>query len=111
MPAIIAGGSGGGLPLTFRGVEVGDKNISVTAFAPDSSSGGYLLRLWESAGKTCETDIRLPDGAAFRSAQPVDLRGRKTGRAIPVVDGKLRITCPANRPVSLVLSEEPAKRP
>jgi alpha-mannosidase len=110
MHAVIVSGPGGRQPLTFRGVEVRDKNVSVTAFAPDASSGGFLLRLWESAGRTCDTEIRLPDGSAFRSAMPVDLRGRKSGPAIPVVNGTLRVACPANRPVSLILSGTPAEK-
>jgi alpha-mannosidase len=101
--AAIAAGTAGTLPPVFRGIEVKEKNVSVTAFSPDSSSGGYLVRLWESAGRRTDTDILLPEGSHFSSAQPVDLRGRRAGDPIPIVDGKLRVICPANRPLSFLL--------
>ncbi len=103
--SIIASGKGGNLPLLYHGIEVSHKSISVTAFAPHLESEGYLLRLWESAGKTENIEVSLPEGSNFRRATPVDLRGRNSGESIPVKNGKLSLVCQANRPVTLVLTK------
>ncbi len=104
LQAFIGTGKRGNLPLVYKGITVSDKSVSLTAFAPDPVSGGYLLRLWESAGNATTVSVQLPDNSGFRIAQPVDLRGRVTGAAIPVTNGNIRIFCPANRPVSLILT-------
>ncbi|MFO7616445.1 MAG: glycoside hydrolase family 38 C-terminal domain-containing protein [Bacteroidales bacterium] len=100
----IANGEAGDHPLSFSGLEVSARNVVVSAFGPDPDGGGYRLRLWESAGRTTSCTVRFPAGSSFRSARPVDLRGRPVENPIPVVNGSLQVNCPANRPLTLIIN-------
>jgi alpha-mannosidase len=100
--AALASGPAGKSPLASGGVEVSEKSVAVTAFGPMEKEGGVLLRLWETAGRTVNCEVKLPEGS-YRSATPVNLRNQKTGKAIPVKNGKFSIECPGNRPVTVVL--------
>ena len=101
--ATMSSGPAGALPLSRAGVEISLKHVAVTAFGPAEDGGGVLLRLWEMAGKTAHCEIRLPEETAFRTATPVDLRNRTGGVPIAIQNGKFSVTCPANRPVTLIL--------
>jgi hypothetical protein len=50
--------------------------------------------------------VTLPTGLKAAKAQPVNLRGEKTGQPIPVTDGKLTFTLPAYAPASFILQEQ-----
>ncbi len=103
MYATMASGPAGIRPPVHAGVEVSEKNVAVTAFGQAESGKGIVLRLWETAGRTVKCKVKLPDGSNFRSATPVDLRGRKTGSAIAVGNRRFAIECEGNRPVTLLL--------
>jgi hypothetical protein len=101
--ATMVTGPAGTCPVVCGGVEVSEKNVTVTAFGPSEDVQGVLLRLWETAGRTVHCVVKLPEGSTFRTATPVDLRNRKTGEDIAVVNGEFPVACPGNRPVTVVL--------
>ena len=101
--AAMASGPAGKCPVVHSGVEVSEKTIAVTAFGPVEDGGGILLRLWETAGRTVRCEVKLPEGSKFRTATAADLRNRKIGGPMEIRNGKFIATCPANRPVSLLL--------
>jgi hypothetical protein len=100
----IANGQAGDKPLVFSGLEISDKNVAVTAFGPDPGGQGYRLRLWESAGRTTLCTVQLPAETPFSSARLTDLRGRPIGDRVPITGGKIRVNCPANRPLTLIIN-------
>jgi hypothetical protein len=76
----------------------------VTAFGEDPDGGpGTLLRLWEQGGVGGTLTVTLPAGLKAAKAQPVSLRGEKTGQPIPITDGKLTFSLPAYAPASFIL--------
>jgi alpha-mannosidase len=101
--ASMAFGPAGSHPVVYSGVEVSEKNVAVTAFGPVENEKGILLRLWETAGRTVNCEVKLPEGARFRTATPVDLRNQRTGKDIAIKKGKFAIACSGNRPVTVVL--------
>ena len=100
LQAALADRPGGKLPATQTGLEVSRKGALVTAFGPNPDGPGTLLRLWELAGQPETCVVRLPDAMKATQVQPVDLRGRPVGEAIPVKQGafdpKLRAFAPAS---------------
>ena len=64
-----AEGAAGKLTATLRGLEVSPPGTLVTAFGPNPDGAGTILRLWESAGRGGECDIRLPEGWNANTAQ------------------------------------------
>ncbi|MBN2507167.1 MAG: hypothetical protein JXQ71_10770 [Verrucomicrobia bacterium] len=75
----------------------------VTALGPDPDGSGLLLRLWELAGDHGPCKVRLPPRLDVATAQPVDLRGKPQGHAIPVSKGAFRFECAAFAPASFRL--------
>jgi hypothetical protein len=101
--AATADGLPGALPVSQRGLELSRKGIMVTAYGSNPDGPGTVLRLWEEAGKSGTTTVRLPEGTSVKQAQPVDLRGRPLGKPIPVRNGSFKLEVGAFAPVSLVL--------
>ncbi|HOX58650.1 MAG TPA: polysaccharide lyase family protein [Candidatus Paceibacterota bacterium] len=100
--AAVADGAGRALPPTRRGLELSRKGILLTAYGANPDGPGTVLRLWEHAGQSGTVTVRLPEGSAFKQAQPVDLRGRPTGKPLPVRNGAIKVPVNAFAPVSLV---------
>jgi hypothetical protein len=96
----------GALPVSQRGVELSRKGILVTAYGSNPDGPGTVLRLWEQAGNSGTTKVRLPEGMNIKQVQPVDLRGRPVGKPIPVKNGSFRVEVGAFVPVSLVLDTQ-----
>ncbi len=96
-------GSGEGLPPSRAGLSVSRKATLVTAFGANPDGDGTLLRLWEMGGVSGDLVVTLPTGQRFNTAQPVDLRGEKTGSAIALENGNLRTVLGAYAPASWIL--------
>ncbi len=96
-------GDSGSLPTTARGLEVDRTGVLVTAFGANPDGPGTLLRLWELSGQSGDCTVHLPEALNSSSVQPVDLRGRPNGNAIPVRNGNLVLKLPAFAPASLVI--------
>jgi alpha-mannosidase len=101
--AAVAEGGAGALPPGCRGLELSRKGILVTAYGANPDSPGTLLRLWELSGESGTVKVRLPEGTRIKQAQPVDLRGRPTGRLLAVRNGTFKVQVGAFAPVSLIL--------
>jgi alpha-mannosidase len=50
----------GALPQHFEGIKVSAGNIVITAFKPSEEGDGYVLRCYETAGRSGETEIEIP---------------------------------------------------
>jgi hypothetical protein len=94
----------GSLPTTASGLELSQRGIQVTAFGANPDGDGLVLRLWELAGESGDCQVTLPPGMKLAQVQPVDLRGRPAGAAIPVQDGRFTATLKAFAPASFVLA-------
>jgi alpha-mannosidase len=111
--AVAAGAAGpasqpavaGKLPPSRAGIELSRGGVLVTAFGPNIDGAGTILRLWEQSGSDQPCRVKLPDGLRPAKAQPVDLRGRPVGPAIPVQAGELTVPLTHFAPVSLLLGE------
>ena len=90
-------------PNSHSGLSLSRRGTLVTAFGPNPDGSGTLLRLWELAGKTEPCLVRLPAGLKVKSVQPVDLRGRPSGAALPVKDNSFETPLRAFAPASFVL--------
>jgi len=99
----LADGPAGRLPASRPGVEVSRRGVLVTAFGPNPDGAGRVLRLWELAGQSGPCEVRLPVGMWPDRAQPVDLRGRAVGEAIPVTGGKFVIPVRGFAPASVLI--------
>ncbi len=97
----------GSLPVSETGLSLSRRGIRVTTFChyPDTATNQEvtLLRLWEQAGQPGMTEISLPRGIAAGTAQPVDLRGQKTGKGIKIINGKFTVNIDAYSPASFLL--------
>ena len=105
-PALAAASSatGGTLPAERAGLTLSRPGVLVTSFAPDvDGDHGTILRLWEQGGVAGPCTVTLPPGLEVAAVQPVDLRGRPVGAAIPVTRGSFTLTVPAYAPVSVRL--------
>ena len=76
----------------------------VTAFGANPDGEGTLLRVWEQAGVSGELTVELPGGTNAATATPVNLRGEKTGEAVPIRSGTLTFDLGAYAPASFLLS-------
>jgi alpha-mannosidase len=106
VPLRIAGSHqpAGDLPVSQAGLTLSRKGVMVTAFGEDPDGGtGTLLRLWEQGGTSGPLTVTLPAGLKAANAQPVNLRGEKTGQPIPITEGKLTLSLPAYAPASFIL--------
>jgi Glycosyl hydrolases family 38 N-terminal domain len=100
--ATVADGATGALPPTRCGLELSRRGILITAYGTNPDGPGTILRLWEQAGQSGNVKIRLPEGTAFKQAQPVDLRGRPLGKPVAVRNGSLKVPVPAFAPLTLL---------
>jgi hypothetical protein len=103
MLSATASGSAGTLPPTQGGLSVSRPGVLVTAFGTNPDGPGTLLRVWEQTGASGELIVTFPAGAGFKTASPVDLRGERTGVAVPIREGKLTLNLRAFAPASYVL--------
>lgn len=101
--AAVSDGAPGTSPASRRGLELSRKGIMITAYGSNPDGPGTVLRMWEQAGNSGTTRVRLPEGTNVKQAQPVDLRGRPIGKPIPVKNGSFKVEVGAFAPVSLVL--------
>ena len=93
----------GKLPATQQGVSLSRKGVALTAFGPNPDGDGTVFRVWEQGGAGGKLEVTLPDGARFTSAQPVNLRGEKSGEPIGIIGGKLTFDLNAYAPESFIL--------
>ena len=93
----------GTLPVTQSGFELSRKGVALTAFGPNPDGEGTVLRVWEQGGTSGNLDVSLPAGSTFKTAQPVNLRGEKTGEPIRILGSRLSFDLPAYSPASYIL--------
>jgi hypothetical protein len=94
----------GHLPVSQPGLSLSRKGVMVIALGEDPDGNpGTLLRVWEQGGLSGALTVTLPTGPKATDAQPVNLRGEKTGPPIPITDGKLTFALPAYAPASFIL--------
>jgi hypothetical protein len=94
----------GPLPASQPGLTLSRKGVMVTAFGEDPDGNpGTLLRLWEQGGSGGPLTVTLPAGLLVHEAQPVNLRGERTGPPLPVNEGRLNLALPAYAPASFLL--------
>jgi alpha-mannosidase len=96
-------GRAGKLPVTQAGVTPSRRGVMVTAFCKNPDGAGSLLRLWEQAGTSGALTVKLPAGAPFKTATPVNLRGEKTGEPVSIKENAITLDLPAYAPASYVL--------
>ncbi len=94
----------GSLPPVRTGLSLSRKGVTVTAFGPNPDGEGTLLRLWELSGASGDCVVTLPEALKVTSAQPVDLRGRPAGTALPLQNGRIAVPMTAFAPISLQLT-------
>ncbi len=96
--------SAGNLPLEKTGVQLSRKGILITAFGKDpDGNAGTLIRFWEQAGTSGKLTVTLPAELSAKTATPVNLRGEKTGSAIPVSFNKFEFNLNGFAPASFIL--------
>jgi len=98
-----AEGQGGSLPGSQPGISVSRKGVLVTWFGQNPDGEGTLLRLWDQSGKSGSVEVKLPSGALYHEAQPVNLRGEPTGEPITIKNGLIKFDLGRYSFVSLVL--------
>lgn len=94
----------GTLPVSQSGLSLSRKGIGVTTFGQNPDGNGTILRLWEQAGQSGICTVTLPRGTQCSSVQPVDLRGVKNGKPIPVHNGTFSFESRAFAPASFVFN-------
>ena len=90
----------GKLPVMQHGISLSRKGVAVSAFGPNPDGDGYILRLWENAGKSGVCTITLPEGLTAKTVQPVDLRGRPRGEPIAIKRGSSKADLNAYAPAT-----------
>jgi len=93
----------GRLPTSQRGLELSRQGVALTAFGPNPDGNGTLLRLWELAGQSGNATVTLPPELKAVTAQPVDLRGRPSGAAVPIRSDTLVVPLRGFAPASFEL--------
>ncbi|WP_316789393.1 glycoside hydrolase family 38 C-terminal domain-containing protein [Pedobacter frigoris] len=97
------GGAAGNQVVSSKGVSVSEKGVLVTFFGKNRDGEGDVIRLWEQNGKSGPCKVTLPAGNKYKSAQPCNLRGEKTGSAISIKNNVFEVKVNANQPVSFIL--------
>ena len=97
-------GKPGNLPVVQSGITLSRKGIAVTTFGKNPDGNGTVLRFWEQSGESGVCEVKLPRGMKSTMAQPVDLRGRKTGNALAIKNGTFVFDIKGFAPVSFVLN-------
>jgi hypothetical protein len=105
-------GPAGVLPVWKCGLKLSRAGVALTAFGPNPDGPGTIVRLWEQAGQSGDCTVHLPEGVCVSNVQPIDLRGRENGRAIPIVNGSFTFPLHSFAPASFMLgAKEPSERP
>ena len=94
----------GSLPVVQSGFTLSRKGIVVTTFSKNPDGNGTILRLWEEAGLSGSCEVKLPRGIKATTAQPVDLRGCKIGKALHVNNETFVFELKGFAPASFVLN-------
>ena len=97
-------GKPGNLPVAQSGITLSRKGIAVTTFGKNPDGNGTLLRLWEESGASGSCEVTLPHGLKVSTAQPVDLRGCKTGKALAIRNGVFVFDAKGFAPASFILN-------
>jgi hypothetical protein len=98
-------GPAGTLEVSRAGLELSRKGVLVTAFGPNPDGPGFVLRLWEQAGRDGPLEVRLPVGLKVTSVQPCDLRGRPVGNRVGVTNQRFQINLRHYVPASFLFEE------
>jgi hypothetical protein len=93
----------GKLPVTQQGISLSRKGVSLTAFGPNPDGEGIVLRVWEQGGISGKFEVTLPAGNMFKMAQPVNLRGEKSGEPVQISDDKFSFDLHSYTPASYIL--------
>ena len=93
----------GHLPPAQSGITPSRKGVMVSAFGKNPDGNGTILRVWEQGGVSGPLTVALPDGATFKQATPINLRGEKEGEPLRVEDGKISFPLHAYAPASFIL--------
>ncbi|NQX43007.1 Glycosyl hydrolases family 38 C-terminal domain-containing protein [Pedobacter steynii] len=96
-------GAAGKQGATSKGVSVSEKGVLVTFFGKNRDGEGDVIRLWEQNGKTSPCKVTLPDDNKYKSVQPCNLRGEKTGEEISIKNNAFEVKIKANQPASFIL--------
>lgn len=104
--AAYATGEPGNMPLAATGLTFSRKGLQIGAFCPNPDGKGTLLRIWEQTGTGGDVTITFPSGSAYKTAQPVNLRGEVAGEPITIVGRKLKYTAMPYSPVSFILIDD-----
>jgi hypothetical protein len=99
----VADGAAGKLPADKIGMAVSRAGVLVTAYGKNPDGEGTILRLWEQAGITGNCTVQLGNSSKVKAAQPIDLRGNKTGKAITVKNGAFTFNLGKYAPASFLL--------
>ena len=100
----VAGGAGGNLPASQAGLRLSRSGVAVTAWGRNPDGPGKLLRLWEQAGEDEAVQVCVA-GAPAGEVQPVDLRGRASGKVLPLQNGCFTAELRRYAPASFLFSK------
>ena len=102
--AAVTDGPAGELPPSRPGLTVSRRGALATAFGADPDGNpGTLLRVWDQIGISGDVVVALPGGMKCTAAQPMNLRGEKTGAALKIEGGKFAFRLGAYAPASFLL--------
>ena len=104
--ASYASGPAGTRPTAQTGLSLSRGGVLLSAFGSNPDGPGTLLRLWEQAGQTGPCVVHLPESVAAKRAQPVDLRDRPNGPALPVENHTFTVPLHSFAPASYRLETE-----
>lgn len=102
LKVVMAGNSGGGLPLVAAGVQLSMKGVLVTAFGNNPDGQGTILRLWEQAGNNGTCTVTLPARHPYKTARFCNLRGEPLSKAFDI-NNTIDVRVKAYEPVSILL--------
>jgi len=103
LKAIISNGNKGKLAVKNSSVQISEKGVCVSAFVANPDGEGHILRLWEQTGSDRTIKVSLMPAFGFKSAQPCNLRGEKTGSEIQLKHNSLEVLIKGNQPLSFIL--------
>ena len=98
-----AEGQAGKLPAIATGLELSRKGVNLISFISNPNDKGSLIRLWEQSGISGNLSVRFPECSKFTKATPVNLRGEREGKSVPVSDRTLKFFMKAYSPSSFIL--------
>jgi alpha-mannosidase len=103
LKAVIASGYEGKLPVSGSSIQLSVKGIAVSAFVANPDGAGHILRLWEQAGTDKTVTVNFLPAFGFKTAQPCNLRGEKTGDEFPIIHDSFEVKIKGNQPLSFIL--------